>query len=446
MNDKTAAKREISIVTWKEIRSDVLKTNKALGGIIDSINPDDSYKFVKASYLYGDIFVKNGKTLLPIQNKLTPLSNPSIPKEVQKELTYSPIPLFLILEKSCELFVDTKKRVVPINLFHKGSLSGIYETMDYMMGKKSDPVWNFSAGSRSIFMLPKITDNIGLNKLRTTYNIPSTERINQLPDHWEILKDIAQSKNTTKTWQNTCLFFGKKWLDEKQNSQAWNKFKNYLFNKIWDHANYAIDKVKFNICWESYTAIIASRRLQPKPYLIDQVKHLLSIIVGNFPAFTVVNNSQDAAPTDLFQEAFIENYGLKQYLPTLMHACMPHDKIIKPNYTYYSLAMPTILEGSPLKKTSSTIVNDLREIKLIIETLKNKLENNCKLEIDNIIQKTEIDYFHYKKDVSRQIKASDDAPIEDNSFLKDKNRFKTRVFCPTSPFFSGCVRIKPKKS
>lgn len=441
MKNESITNRELSILTWKDARADVLKTNKELAQLIDAINPNDDYKFIKVSYLYGDVFVKNGITQYPCKNALIPLSDPSIDKTVQQELSYSPMPLFLMLEKDNELFFDTGKRIIPINLFQKGNLSGIYEAMDYMMGKKPEPIWSFCAGSRSIFMLPKITDKVGLKKLHMTYDIPTTIQIKKLSDHWDIFKHIAQNENSTQPWRSSVLFFGKKWLENKYNSQEWSNFKDYLLKIIWDQANYSIEKVKFNIYWESFAEIISARRLQAKPYLIDQVKHLLSIVAGNFPAFTVMDDSQESAPTKYLQKAFTEHYELKQYLPTLMHACMPNNSAVKPPYMYYSLSIPTVLEGSPLKKSTSTIINDLREIKLMIETLKTRSKTNHFFKTNRIIQNVKMDFFHYKNDAYNQIRASENIPTEDNSFLKDKDVFPSRIFCPTSPFFSGCIRI-----
>ena len=438
MITKANARRGLSLVTWKDVRADVLKINKELGEIIDAISPSDDCKFVKATYLYGDVFIKNGEAQLPLNDDLVPLTQYTIDKKIQKELFYSSMPLFLMLDKSNEFFFDTRKRIIPVNLFRKGSLSGTYEAMDYMMGRKPMPIWNFSAGSRSVFMLPKITDKLGIKRLCMVYGIPAITQIKKLSDHWEMFKSIAQSKNLTQYWQSSILFFGKKWLDNKHDSKEWLRFKDYLFRTIWEHANYAIDKIKFSTYWESFAEIISLRGLQPKPYLIDQVKHLLSIVAGNFPAFTVMDDSQESAPTNYLQKAFIEYYELKHYFPTLMYACMPQDT----RYVYYSLSMPTILEGSPIKKTTSTVINDMREIKLLIETLRNRFEPNTNFKKNRIIQDTQIDYFHYENDACNQIRSSASISIEDDSFVKDKAIFPSLNFCPTSPFFSGCIRIE----
>ncbi len=436
--------RNLAIVTWKDVRADVLKVNKELGEIIDDIDPNDNYKLIKPTYLYGDIFVRNGITHLPNNNRLVPVSDCTIDKNIQEELSYSSMPLFLMLEKNNEFFFDTGQRIIPVYLFRKGTLSGVYETMDYMMGRKTEPMWNFASGSRSIFMLPKITDKIGLKKLYQQYNIPTTTQVKQLTDHWKIFKSIAQNDASSPSWQNTILLFGKKWLD-KHKSKEWGRFRDYLLKIIWEHAYFPIDKHKFNICWGTFAEIISARRLQPKPYLIDQVKHLLSIAVGNFPGFTVMDNSQDSAPTTCIQKAFVEHYELKQYLPTLMHPGMLQDKITTSPYVYYSLGMPTILEGSPLKKTTSTLINDLREINLLIETMqKNYSKTNLKFKLIDIIRNTAIDCFHYKNDIYSQVRSSPDIAVEDSSFMQDSKMYPGREFCPTSPFFSGCIRLWDK--
>lgn len=438
-------KRTAEVLTWKEIRNQVISVNKELGKIIDSINPSDEYKFIKAKYLYGDLFIKNGVAQLPSSNNidLAPVSSESIEKNIRKELSYNQTPLFLILEKDSECFIDTGSRAVPLNLFHKGSFSGTYETMDFLMGMRSKPIWNFSAGSRSIVMLPKITDKSGTQKLRMTYNIPTTVQIKQLSDHWELFKHIAQNDNFSDAWESQILFFGEKWFSNKNRSEDWQKFRNYLFGQIWKQASYVIDKFKFTICWEKFAETISLRRLHPTPYLIDHVKHLLSIIAGNFPAFRPIELSEDAAPTKGLQNAFINVYMLKQYLPTILHACSIRDTILKPSYLYYSLSLPTVLEGSPLKRTSSTIAHDLREMKLLIETLKNHLKDKSNAEVNNIIKNLDIDYFHHEKDICGEIRTSSEIMKEDSSFMADMSQFPTHGFCPSSPFFSGCLRMAP---
>lgn len=446
MDNFTYTTRQLSVVTWKDVRADVLNVNKSLSKIIDDINPGDDYKFIKVAYLYGDIFVKQGELQVPVDNILKPLSDPSIDKTVQQELTYDPVPLFLILAKNSEVYFDTAKRIIPISLLHSGDLSGTYEILDHVLGRKSKPIiWNFAAGSRSIFMVPKITNNSNLQRLSASYDLPNTFSVEHLLDHWEIFKCIAQNESVVPPWQNIILLFGRNWFRNiiKPTSKEWTKFSNYLFYTLLKHVDSTLEKTRFNIYWESFAEIISARRLKPKSYLFDQVKHLLAIVAGIFPAFVVMDNSQESAPSFLLQKVFVEKYALKHYVPTLMHTCLPSDEIIKPRYVYYSLSMPTLSGGSPLKKTTSTIINDMREIKFLIETLKERFISSDQYKALNaVIAKTNFDYFHHKDDFYNQVKASKVIPVEDISFTKDKKNFPTRKICSTSPFFSGCIRIE----
>ena len=124
-------KRETIVANWRKLRKEVQGANKELSDIIDEIDPDDSYKLVKASYLYGDGVVKNGTVHLPnAENHLISLSNSQLDDVVKKELGYHSMPPFLILDKCNEIFIQAGSRVVPINLFNKGWLSGVYEFMD----------------------------------------------------------------------------------------------------------------------------------------------------------------------------------------------------------------------------------------------------------------------------------------------------------------------------
>jgi hypothetical protein len=438
-----AARREISVVTWKDVRDDVTKVNPQLAKLIDNFNPDDTHKFAKVKYYYGDIFVKNGQTLFPNkENRLVPALDPSMDPKIQEEFSYIPNLAFIPLNRSSEVFFDTGQRAVPIHVFQKGQISSTYDTYDYLMGIKPNTIWSFSAGSRSIFMLPKITDKINLQKLCSTYNIHSTIQVKNLTDHWELFKNIAQNDQMPCDWHLTVLFFGKTWIDRKYRQENEAQLKLYFQKACAKNTNYAITKVRFNMFWETFASIISAQRLQTKSYLIDQVKHLLSIAVGNFPGFVVANNNEEIAPVKYLQNAFIEHYSLKEYLPTIMYAAVAAFCPEKVRHLYYSLAIPTVSEGSAYKETSTTIVNDLREIKLLLETLKKHADSNYNKQAAQLVQNANIDYFHHKEDIYDQIKSSNDIVLEDSSFLEDQTRFPDRTFCSTSPFFSGCMRIE----
>jgi hypothetical protein len=436
----------VEILTWKDVRNEVLAVNKALADIIDEISPDSSYKLIRAKYKYGDLIVSNGVAQLPdVNEELLPLTSPDIDKLIKKELSYRTMPLMLFLDKSSEVFIKNGTRIIPLNLFHKGRITGVYEAMDFIMGLPSNYSWNFSAGSRSIFMLPKITDTSSLKRVCSEYNIPiSSLHLKNQADHWALFKLVAGNKAFAENkshWQSQIIYFGEKWLLGDENSPAWRKFKHYVMYDCWQQAQFVIQKAKFNFSWGKYAEAVSARRLKPEPYLFDQLKHILSIANGDYPAFRPAVNTEEVAPIYNLQKVFVDIYRLRDYFPTIMYA-LPLSDLLQNQSVYYSLSLPTLLEGSPLKKSSSTVLVDLGQMKLLIETLETYFKNNA--EQDKIINQTKFDYYHIEKDAAGEINTSNQIVIDDGQFSPD-NSFPNREFCSTSLFFRGCVKITPNK-
>jgi len=214
-------------------------------------------------------------------------------------------------------------------------------------------------------------------------------------------------------------------------------FYDHLYGTAWKQAQFAISKINSNLNWEVCADMIATRRLKPPPYLSDQIKHLLTIASGKWPGFKPALDDQ-TAPISTLQDAFIEAYQLKKYIPTLMHIHLPcQDEKIA---VYYSLYYPTLLEGTPRKQIASTIMLDLRNIKLLLDTLKinHKTDN---LSNTTIPYSTQFDFFHIEKDKYQDIKPSNLIAEEDPTFSQEQKKFPDRVFCNTSPFWRGCIKI-----
>jgi hypothetical protein len=162
---------------------------------------------------------------------------------------------------------------------------------------------------------------------------------------------------------------------------------------------------------------------------------VLSIGFGHLPAFIPADNTQQAAPISGLEQAFLEVYALKQYYPTIMNISNIED-INAGKSVYYSLSMPTLLDGATIDSNTSTLIQDLRGIKTLIDTIKLK---KYSLDSDsNILDRMNFEYYHTEQDFSGEIKSSDLIVSEDDGFL---TRASKREFCKTSPFFRGCVKI-----
>lgn len=429
-------------LSWEQVRQEVAVVAPELAAIIDKISPSDKYKLIRATYAYGDLIVDNGIVCLPSkQGKVTPITDPSLGNNPSaKKLVYSPIPLFLTLDKSNEVFINTGSRIIPLNLFNPGSMLGLFEMMDYYFNSSSKPKWSVSAGARSIIMLPKITESSGLKRLRTEFKLPASTRLKYLSDHAGLFAAIAKHPSFIQPWKNKVLFFTEDWFINRDDA-VWAQLYLYFVKHAWNQAQFAIKKMELSLTWEAYVKAITSRNLKPNIYLADQLKHIISIAAGMWPGFRPADDCQIVAPTRGIQQAFVDIYQLKEYLPTLMHAYyLLNSDIHLP--VYYSLFFPAILEGTPHNESSSTIMFDLKNIKLLLDTaLERNNDNDSSL--NQIIRKTRFDYFHVESDKMQEIQPSRIIPENDSALFNDQKQFKDRTFCATSPFWRGCIRIYP---
>jgi hypothetical protein len=437
--------RALETLSWEEARPQISSVNEELCRVIDEVGPSKKDKLIKASYLYGDLIIDRGTAFLPSKSgDLVPITSDDIDTQIKNDLSYSHIPLLLTLQNGNEVFLDNGSRIVPLNFFYPGSLLGLFEVVDAIFSRKTYSKWSISSGSRSIFTLPKISEKTAFGRLRKHYSLSSNAFPKNMIDHWGVFKEIAQHPNFTQKWHNEVIFFPKSWLLGHKKNLKWEPFKKYLFGKAWEQAQFSIGKTEQNLIWETFSEAVSSRGLRPAPYIADQVKHILALVSGKSPGFRPAINNDIAAPISGIQTAIMDVYQLKNYLPTIMHA-WPLNALNKEQPIYYSLNLPTLLEGSPVKKSSNTIILDLRDIKQLLDTLKNFAKTHQFL-INTMLHNIDVDYFHIEKDMYDEIRSSQCIPDEDTAFLDNKKCFSNRQFCASSLFWRGCLRIKKKCS
>ena len=414
-------------VSWVQIREEVARINPELASIVDAINPNKKYKLIRATYQFGDYIINQGELFLPSGKSLLALKHQD--STLQDQLGYSAIPLFLTLKNCNEVFIDTGSRIIPLNLFYPGSLLGLFETLDFMFERKSRAKWSVTAGSRSIFMLPKINRLDGLKQLRFAYGLSSHTKIQNLRDHWDVFQQIAKRPNFSQPWQQEILLFTKEWFVH-QKDPAWFPFYQYLFKHGFSQAKFSIDKIQQALDWESFIDVSASRGLKPTPYLADQIKHIMLIASEKWPGFRPSDDDQ-VAPIQGIQEAFLNTYQLKQHFPAVMHACLLNaDKGLP---VYCSLALPTLLEGSPNNESSATLMLTLRDIKMYLSILEEAAAEKSLIDFS---------YFHVEPDKYQEILSSRHIPEGDRFFQQNFSQ----EFCHTSPFWRGCIRVAYRKS
>lgn len=411
-------------IDWQDVSEVIEEVNPALADVISRISPDHHYKLIKATYAYGDLIVKEGRLCLPIEND-----------RLYKELNYSPIPLSLLLNKSSEAFIENENNPSPLNILKPGSFFGTFETINFMMNKESDPTWHVSAGLRSTFMLPKISNAAGIKRLRTHYHIAHSLHFEGLSDHWELFKQINLKPYFTEPWKSEVLFFPKSWF-MKRKDPAWYPFYQLIWEQTWIQAQYAMSDFNFRNEWQTCLKMIERRRLKPSPYIIDTIKHLLNIILGFAPFFTPAGDLELGLPLIELQRAFTEVYRLERYIPTIMIPAIFNSQ--QSSTGYYSLAFPTVMSGTHTESLMASFMLDLKLIKLIMDYLSEKSG------LSSPLQQVLLGYFHNFKDKFQDIALSTEIATQDPAFIREHEKFKERSFCAISPFWRGCIRIGSK--
>ncbi len=184
------------------------------------------------------------------------------------------------------------------------------------------------------------------------------------------------------------------------------------------------------------------RNLYLHPYLSETAKHLFLIASKKMVGFCPANDTQQIAPTEMLQEAIVNIYQLKNYIPTIMQAT-PMADVNSLFPVYYSLSYPTLLEGEPETGTLNRIMPDIRDIKMAIDTLFDKTPAHQQEKL-SFLKEIDFSYFHTEDDMYHEINKSTIISEIDSRFLTLENRFKDRSFCASSSFWRGCVRIDKK--
>ena len=429
-------------VKWAEVRDEVYLVNPEFADKCDSINKFNKYSLFKIKYPYGASIVNKGEFCLPtIDGKTISIKDEKVPEYLKNKLTYSYIPLSLVLNNSSEVSVKIQNRVIPLNFLESGELFGLFELMNVLTDifVTDTPIWNVSAGARSAFMIPCISDTIGHNRIRKKYNLNVDAPQNFL-EQWQIFVDIAKHNTNKNSWNNTILVFSNEWF-EQQDTIGYIELYKYLVNQCWQQFALLNDFTGFSILWSFFTNEINIRNLKPRAYLIETIKYLFLIAKGSGIAFKP-SMDDTALPIKLIQKIYLEDYNLKNYIPTIMQPA----KFTKDTKVYYSLSFPTLFDNSPYFKNPPSIIEDQREIQKLLNIL---MRTISKIEDPNVnsLENIKFEFFHSSHDPFGKILSSKMISQYDDRFLiGNKDYINNNLFCSSSSFFNGCISIENCKN
>ena len=432
-------KATLKRVSWQEVSIDVHQCNPELATIIDQLSPGDDLPLIKVSYPYGAQITHHTTLHLPNdQGDLVPLGDPSLDAELQTMLAGQDtlLPLSLLLKGAAEIYTQFNERILPWSLLMPGQLLSLWRKLDQSDTFHPVHIFNVTSGARSIFMAPNIGDSGAHNRLKRDFSLHAPPPIN-LHDHWEIFRAIAQHPDTHSTWQSELLLFPAKWLELIHHDPAWLPLRCYLYQYGWQTSAYSRNQLFYNY---AFSIALAGRNYKPAPYINDTAKHLIAIAVGAKPGFRVLLDDS-IAPVSLFQKVYLESYGLKKYIPSVIGPAYWSKQNTSP--IYYSLQYPITYEFSPKSRKVASTLHNLSELKCLLDIFIQALANN-QLNVEDTILKQlgktlHFDYFHNKLDQQKEVKLTNLLPNKDSSLTVSP--MPDREFAESGTFFLGCIQI-----
>jgi len=439
----TEHRPSIQELTWKQVRQEFAQVNPELAAIIDELDPSSEYTLFRAKYPYGSEILQRSYLYIPDnRGGLVSLKSSQVPNSVKEKLSYNIFsnPVSLILKNTAELFIVLESNTIPLyGLIPPGKLFGTWRILNPTGNQNPIFIWDMTAGARSIFLLPKISETSGYNKLRKTFQLQADKPKNLL-DHWKIFREIANHNSFDEHWETDILFFSKKWFDV-MNDKKWKDFKIYLFEKSWQSSEYFRNQFMWDL---AFSLIQRQRNFKPNPYISDTVKHLLAIGSGALPGFSAARDNV-GGPVKNLQKVFVEVYKLTEYAPIIMQ---PHFfSLNEDRPVYYSLQYPTTLVFSPQSRENSTKIFNLYELKSLLNKYLSEVYSN-NLNVSGTLtysSKNEVryDFFHTDVENHSGIRLSSEIAGEDVNFNKTFYG-ENQSFPSNSSFLRGCIKISKK--
>ena len=431
--------------TWQAVRKRVAIIEPRFAQIVDELDPDHTFPLYLAYYPYGALKGDTESTFLPNKDgSFYRLTDPNAPKEIVKQLGYGKdsAPLAMLLDKNLELFIDLKeeKLSIPKAIYTPGAIFPFARILSRKSPRVYAPngVLTLTSGVRSTFLLPNIGCATLHGALQRDFNV-SAAPPKTLYDQWSVFKDIAQSPLADCNWRACLMYFSHKWLDKFSKDPRWLPLKLYLHELGWQQSEFQRNHFYYDVI---FSMLQKKRNLKPNPYLVDTARHLFTIAMGAAPGYQPLINDE-ALPLNTLQNAFIQSYGLKKYLPTLIGpASYQFEKNALP--IYYSLQQPSSYVFSPKSRKIASTISQLRELQHIMRAFISELAKPNALcsdtFINTIANQAQFTYYHNELDRHKIIRPSAELGKLDRRL--QSTSVGCGQFASDARFLRGCISIK----
>lgn len=443
MQNNRSSILNVEELTWKEARERVLRVNPMITKIIDNIDPPKSHVLVKAVYPFGSEILKNTVLQLPsAQGELISYHDSRFDNRLRNFLSYNygSNPVAICLKNTVELFFELEDRIIPFSIIGPGKIFGTWRILE---GKvqycPTAFFWGLTAGARSIFFLPKISEAGGYHRLKNQLGV-TPDRAKGLIDHWQVFKEIVNVECSKNPWEVELIFFPHCWFQHKDD-KVWEPFNYYLSRIAWEDSSY----LRNQFIWDMIFSIIQKRlKIKSPAFFLNIIKQLLGIASGAVVGFQPAVNDA-CVPVSCLQDVFVNIYNLKHLAPIIMEPA--YFDLGDPNArpVYYSLQYPTSLEFAPKANSKTSALEDLFYVRYYLLKYMNEiLRGNLNIDMTALYKaacEMRCDFFHSNTGNYKEIRDSQAIFDEDPSFQKAMGKYRDKIFPKNSNFLNGCIRI-----
>ena len=429
------------------MRQEVHALNPTFAKIIDDLDPGNDHWFARVSYPYGSLVMQRALLNLPNkQGELVPITDLSIDSEIREALSYNlnSNPVSFVLKNTFEIYLPLKDRTVSLaGLIQPGTVFGAWRILNPHKPEQPAFIWDMSAGARSVFMLPKITEAKKHLRLKKAYDL-NVGVPRSLMDHWEIFRQLSSHPRFQEPWEAEILYFPLQWFKHLDDPK-WKSFYYYFHDSAWG----ATELWRNQFIWDLvFSLILQDYEIRPNAYIMDTVKYLLFMGVSAFSGLAPARNEL-AGPFKEIQRIYMEDYDIRNYPPIIMQPEI--FKIRDPNASpvYYSLQFPNASEFKPSSRVRASSISDLHEIRsLMIRCEQDLLSGKFNLSgtsLQQVFQHTHYDYFHNGVDLHAGMRNSAEMPKDDAMLLTTLDGKVHEGFPDANSFVKGCIRLFPVK-
>ncbi len=431
---------------WKQARSHFKKVAPEFTRLVDNLSPDDSFRIYLFYFPYGMLKGETSGPYVPLKNgEMCRLTDPQVDATIQRDLGYGGLtsPFGMVLNKSLEYFIEFDDEVIPYQILGPGEIFNKSIVLMKNKGRIYSPngLLRASAGSRTAFMLPSISNHSGIMKLRRATKTPiNTPR--KLGDHFQIFKAIAKNECN---WKLCLAYFSKKWIDALINDPSWVELRSFILEDQKTSSQYNLNSSYYDIFFSKIQKNSNARTTNQ--YLTNTAIHLVKIALGEHPGY-IPTTADDLLPLELIQQYMLEHFQMKK-IPTVM---TPHSFNYENDSSpvYYSMQHPTTPHFL-IKRNERVSAN--QEIEVMSDILNKFLSGMS--EDTSILKGTvfaelpknvKFDYFHNYPPKESALIQNTQALSKTDTRFKYVHNFYDLGALPVShegQFVRGCVQISP---